>query len=57
MALSRARSVVIASGVAYRKLRVQGRVAAFRKMGWLRPPRFMPTAEDPPLEGGNLVVL
>lgn len=32
---------------AYRKLGVNGRVEAFRKVGWLRPPRFMPTAEAP----------
>lgn len=32
---------------AYRKLGVNGKVEAFRKIGWLRPPRFMPAADDP----------
>ena len=32
---------------AYKKLGVNGRVEAFRKIGWLRPPRFMPAAEAP----------
>lgn len=35
------------AGQAYRKLGVNGRVEAFRKIGWLRPPRFMPAATDP----------
>jgi DNA-binding CsgD family transcriptional regulator len=35
------------AAMAYRKLGVNGRVEAFRKIGWLRPPRFMPTAEAP----------
>lgn len=33
--------------MAYKKLGVHGRVEAFRKVGWLRPPRFMPSATDP----------
>jgi DNA-binding CsgD family transcriptional regulator len=32
---------------AFQKLGVKGRTEAFRKIGWLRPPRFMPSAEDP----------
>lgn len=43
------------AGKAYAKLGVNGKVEAFRKIGWLRPPRFMPTANAPdpygPLEG------
>lgn len=35
------------AGMAYKKLGVNGRTEAFRKIGWLRPPRFMPSAEDP----------
>jgi DNA-binding CsgD family transcriptional regulator len=34
------------AGMAYKKLGVEGQTAAFRKLGWLRPPRFMPSAED-----------
>lgn len=30
---------------AFQKLGVEGRLEAFRKLGWLRPPRFMPTPE------------
>lgn len=35
------------AAAAYKKLGVNGRTEAFRKIGWLRPPRFMPTAEAP----------
>ena len=35
------------AAMAYKKLGVNGRVEAFRKVGWLRPPRFMPSATDP----------
>jgi len=31
---------------AYKKLGVKGKVEAWRKLGWLRPPQFMPAAED-----------
>lgn len=31
---------------AYKKLGVTGQKEAFRRIGWLRPPRFMPTNED-----------
>jgi DNA-binding CsgD family transcriptional regulator len=31
---------------AFKKLGVNGRLEAFRKLGWLRPPRFMPNPED-----------
>lgn len=38
---------------AFQKLGVNGRLEAFRKIGWLRPPRFMPSADDPdPLRSG-----
>lgn len=39
------------AAMAYRKLGVNGRVEAFRKIGWLRPPRFMPTADAPEIFG------
>ena len=31
---------------AYKKLGVKGKVEAWRKLGWLRPPQFMPSADD-----------
>jgi DNA-binding CsgD family transcriptional regulator len=31
---------------AFKKLGVNGRLEAFRKLGWLRPPRFMPSPDD-----------
>lgn len=34
------------AAMAFKKLGVHGRVEAFRKIGWLRPPRFMPSATD-----------
>jgi DNA-binding CsgD family transcriptional regulator len=38
---------------AYQKLGVNGKTEAFRKIGWLRPPRFMPSATDlDPLRSG-----
>ena len=35
------------AAMAYKKLGVNGRVEAFRRVGWLRFPRFMPSATDP----------
>lgn len=32
---------------AFAKLGVNGRLEAFRKLGWLRPPPFMPGPDDP----------
>lgn len=32
---------------AFEKLGVDGRLAAFRKLGWLRPPQFMPSPDAP----------